>query len=37
MAWWADTRAAHGNLSLIPNAHMKMEEKNEQTQKVALW
>lgn len=36
MARWADARAAHGNLSLIPNAHMKMEEKNEQTQKVAL-
>lgn len=36
MAQWAEARAAHGNLSLISSAHMKMEEKNEQTQKVAL-
>lgn len=36
MARWAEAQAVHGNLSLIPSAHMKMEEKNEQTQKVAL-
>lgn len=35
-AWWTEALDAHGNLSLIPSTHIKMEEKNEQTQKVAL-
>lgn len=37
MAQWAEALDAHGTLSLIPSAHIKMEEKNEQIQKAALW